>query len=92
MSRDLALDAIKRWRVDTLNGVVNGNDFMQWANAVVEYLADEIVVMQAGRAVEQVLKSSPTPVHLDRIYVRGASVHDPIVLPRRPAPASPRER
>jgi endonuclease/exonuclease/phosphatase family metal-dependent hydrolase len=61
------------------------NDWMQRAHEPLERCAGlrEVFVQARGRAARTFPARLPL-LRLDRIYVRGATVHRPVVLPRRP--------
>jgi endonuclease/exonuclease/phosphatase family metal-dependent hydrolase len=68
--------------------VILAGDFNDWRGRAHEVLRreaglHEVFVHASGRAV----RTFPAPMPLlalDRIYVRGVSVHTPLALPRRP--------
>jgi endonuclease/exonuclease/phosphatase family metal-dependent hydrolase len=68
--------------------VIVAGDFNDWRGRAHDVLRDgaglhEVFVHAGGRAVRTFPASMPL-LALDRIYVRDASVHAPVVLPRKP--------
>ena len=68
--------------------VVAAGDFNDWRNRAHEVMAQRLgmhdVFMQAHGKAARTFPAKLPVLQLDRIYVRNASFHAPVVLPRRP--------
>lgn len=82
------LCTLLREEVSPTAPVVVAGDFNDWRQRAHRLLKrgaglDEVFVRAHGRAAKSFPARLPL-LRLDRIYVRNASVHSPVVLPRRP--------